>query len=428
MRTRTKGAFSNSFQRNTDYDANGAVTSVVVYASERKSDGGVDTITDAVVPQFNKLRSDGSVFVNPLNLSHDSRETNSDSLSFGPHPSWGTRVIEGPLACQWSVPPTVPSWFATRVQAAKASTLTEAYAKVGEETFQGLVTVAEARKTAKMLAHPFSQSVALIKRIHETASRYHKLPLLTKDALKVYGKDSLRQVNDARKALEAAWLEYRFGFRPVIREIQQIADAYVLSDTRFSRPTRKVGRASEKVDWVEGPVVYTAPTPSGLTSLTMSRSCEKHAKVASGVLYEITDAVSSAAIARRTGFRLSDVPAALWETMPLSFVVDRFVSVGTWLNAIVPRPGVSVKGAWTTVVTRDYNTHRIVEARIHVATPPANAYTQSGGRYLEDIRVITRDANPLLPVLPSVNYTDLNLSQMIDHAALITQRLRSLRP
>jgi hypothetical protein len=253
------------------------------------------------------------------------------------------------------------------------------------------------------------------------------MPSLTAKAAKVYGKDTWRQFSDARKAFEAAWLEYRFGWRPVVREIQQIAEAWVQSDTSFTKPTRKVARASQTVEWAEAQTVYNPPVPSGLTSVKMSRTCRRFTKVASGVLYEIADETVSDAVARRMGLRLSDVPAAAWEAMPLSFVVDRFVSVGTWLNAIVPRPGITVRGAWATTVQTDYNVHNIVDASIFVSTAPPTTYSQKGGRYLENIRTVTRDANPILPILPSVNYTDLNLSQMIDHCALITQRLSGMR-
>jgi hypothetical protein len=426
-RTRIRGGFSTSYQRNTDLPGG-----VALFTSASAANGLREGITDVSVPRFNKLRAHGEVFVNPLQLDRDLRTCPTDTMVFASGGDWGTRVVEGTLACHWSQKPVRPAWFATRVADAKALTLTRAHAKVGEETFQGMVTVAEARKTALMLKGPFAASLKLIDQI---GSRYAFLARVLLKGRMPDSRDwqSAKTARDLTKAFANAWNEYRFGWRPVLRDIQNIVDAYVERNRMAERPVRIVARSKDQIDWLESQAVYTA-NPPGLTSVKMSRSTTATALVSSGVLYELFDEALTDAASRRMGLRLSDVPATLWELAPYSFVVDRFAAVGDWLKAITPKPGVRILGQWTTVVDKHVCQHRILDAQLRVTvdlgkpTQRVVDMHQGGGAYTERITSVTRNANPLLPILPPINTRLLDLEQQIDHAALITQRLMNLLP
>jgi hypothetical protein len=50
--------------------------------------------------------------------------------------------------------------------------------------------------------------------------------------------------------------------------------------------------------------------------------------------------------------RLSDIPAAMWELIPLSFMVDWVLNVRQLIAALSPRLGLSVLAEWTTVTDR----------------------------------------------------------------------------
>lgn len=271
-----------------------------------------------------------------------------------------------------------------------------------------LVTVAEAGKTARMIASPFAGANELITRMVNRRSK-----LVQKGMTFVL-------------ATASAWNEMRFGWTPLLYELSGIWEAYINGTTWEDKPVRKVARATDKnIAW-ESPGNVSVLVPPGLTEVQMSGSFDHSAKVSSGVLYELQDANFEDATARRMGLRLSDVPASVWELVPYSFVVDRFIDIGKWLEAIVPKPGVKVLGTWTTTVDRQLNTHRVVSAKINVATSPATLYARTGGTYVEEIHNVTRVANPSIPLLPTVNYRDLNLMQQIDHCALIIARLAGL--
>jgi hypothetical protein len=414
-RTRTKGSLENAFKRVQDFNAppptgNGAKTSDTTSTITSKSNGEQKIITDEVIPNFRKLVSEGQVLMNPMSLTYNLRKTDYDTLTFdaGLNP-WGKRIISGTLACYWSTPPTFPTWFATRIADAGARTLLRAHAKVAAEEFQGMVTVVEAHKTATSIARPFGQARDLINRI-----------LVRRNGLILFKGYTVT------KAFVSAWNEYRFGWKPLLLDIQGIHDAYVQSEAFHPKPLRLVARASDSdITWRQLQTNVTAPTH--LTKLTMGASYVRSAKVASGVLYQLTDGSLENATARRMGFRLSDVPASVWELVPYSFIVDRFVDVGQWLKAIVPQPGVQVLGTWTTTVDRQINDHKIIEAQIAANGPPLVTMNQPGGRYSEEIHSVSRSKNPAIPSLPTVNYRALSLTQQIDHFALIMQNLAGLK-
>jgi hypothetical protein len=285
-----------------------------------------------------------------------------------------------------------------------------AHSRVASEEFLALVTVKEAGKTATMLAKPFGEALKLIDKVFT-----RKLFYIQRD-----GRDAL-------KAFASAWSEYRFGWKPILYEIEGIWSAYVQSTTAQLKTVRKVARASDSSIVWKDKKAYTGGATFA-SQISLSGDLERSAKVASGVLYELTDDSLADATARRMGLRLSDVPSTLWEITPYSFVVDRFIDIGVWLQAITPKPGVKVLGTWTTTTESTTNKYTVLDAYTTVVSGTTANYPHHKGAMLSaKVKSATREANPAIPTLPTVNYRDLNLVQQIDHAALILQRLLNLK-
>jgi len=410
-RTRAKGLLEDSHWTITDYNPNGTVASgPTAYSSIRKSNGEFQTTTDVVIPNFVSRRASGEVFMNPFSVSKTRRSTATSTLTYGPLALWGSRVANGTLACEWSIPPNRPSWFNVRVSDARTRTLLRAHSKVASEEFLALVTVAEATKTARMLAKPFAGARDLVNRI-----------FARKSAL-------VRKGLTLGAAATSAWLEYRFGWKPILYDIQGIKEAYVNNQVWHEKPVRLVARASDAdIVWDLPGSVTTALKTHGIYGV-LSANYSHRAKVSSGVLYELRDDSLEQATARRMGLRLSDVPQSVWELVPFSFVVDRFVDIGVWLKAITPKPGVTVLGSWTSQLDYQLNFHTIVDSYIDVVLSGVTTRVHaSGGTYSEEIQEISRTPNPPLPPLPTVNYRDLNLEQQIDHVALTIAILTGLK-
>jgi hypothetical protein len=99
-----------------------------------------------------------------------------------------------------------------------------------------------------------------------------------------------------------------------------------------------------------GKPTYVGANASG------NRTYYKSSRIAVGVLYDVTNQTAPEALMGILGTRPRDVPATLWEIVPYSFVVDWFVNVGDWLQAITPVPGITVRGHWATTVTETEET------------------------------------------------------------------------
>lgn len=404
MRRRTKGALSDSKYIATDINPNGSIGGSTQWTSGRKSSGEFAVISDVVSPSFERKMADGEIIMNPLEISKQFRSCTQDSWLLGPAPSWGSRKFEGNMVCEWSIPPSRPSWFDSRVNDAKEYTLVQAVAKMADPDALALVTLAEAKKTAKMMSRPFVAMEVLLRRI------------LTRRA---------RLMDEGRNAVDAlakAWLEYRLGWKPVLYDIEGIQKAYKHAESQ--KPVRLIARSSTTIDWKQTVVTKTVKPQTSL--VTMRGEFQHQTKVSSGVVYDVSEQTLADARNEAFGLRLRDIPATVWELTPWSFILDRFIDVGSWLNAITPNPSVTLKGSWTTTVERQRNHHTVVELLINAGTP-LTSMRADGGLYVEDFDVINRIANPKVPLLPAWNPKLLTFQQTLDHYALLMSMLRKVK-
>jgi len=362
---------------------------------------------DTVTASFNKKRARGDIVMSPMSHTTEYVKTSEDAFQVGPHPIWGTREYKGNWVAYWSNPISDPGWYAGRVNDASAYSMTEAYSNIAQSSATLLVTMAEARKTAAMLSHPFEQSRILIGKIMARKAQMIRKGLLFADAA------------------TRAWLEYRLGWKPLLYDIENIMKAAQESAKKIDpKPIRLVARSQVRVAHKERRA-YSSAVPHW-NSKEMVCEIDLQTIIRSGVLYELSDANANAAWQRTWGLRLADVPGAIWELVPLSFVVDRFLNVGQWIESITPKPGVTVLGNWQTVERIRSYEHEFVRGEIYIGNVPFTTYRASGGFYHFRDKNKSRSVNLSMPALPSLVPKELSLVQHLDHIALITQNLLGL--
>lgn len=117
-----------------------------------------------------------------------------------------------------------------------------------------------------------------------------------------------------------------------------------------------------------------------------------------------------------------------WELVPLSFVFDRFVGMGKWIEARRPKPGTTILGA-THSMKRKKSLEMAVQ-RLYMGSQ-SPAYCKSTSWYAEPLRwqstLYRRIIATTVPVFPVLNPTLLDISQHVDHLALLWQRLPRIR-
>lgn len=410
MRTRKTDTRTSSTVTTTDFWPNGDVYgSPNVNHNASKAQGTLKQITDVPHRGYVRRQAAGEVIMSPVEILTDDRSTTPTLMITTPtHPTWGSRRFEGDCACQWKDNKSEdrPAWFLQDIERAKVEVVNNCFAKAYTSTSMSLVTLAEAGKTLKMLRRPFSSALSNLTKI---ARRRDRL---------------IQKGQNLSDATTSAWLEYRLGWKPVLYDIKLTMQAFerVMTNPEIER---QVFRAGKRLSLKQSGTYY--PPVSGLTSCLTEWNHNVDVKISAGAVFDIAADSLYHSASKAFGLSLTDLPAAGWELIPLSFVVDRFLDVGTWLNAIVATPGMTLRGSWLSVVDDDLVLNEIVSANKYVATPPATDYRFANcGTYRQHIKSLTRSVDVRPSVLPPVTSGGLSTQQQLDHLALVLAKLTGL--
>jgi len=166
--------------------------------------------------------------------------------------------------------------------------------------------------------------------------------------------------------------------------------------------------------------------PDVLSSVEVEYDSESSCTVTSGVIFEVNDNDPSSKLNRAFGLGLVDVPDAIWELIPFSFVVDYFINVQDWINSMNVRPEITVLGSWTSVKDSLIYKSSVVRGPHGPIGPSGQTvYFESGdcGFSIEIVDAFNRSSNPPLPLLPKFQVMDLGATRITTMCALIIARL-----
>lgn len=263
-------------------------------------------------------------------------------------------------------------------------------------------------KIAKMARSPIRELTKLAKDLGKEAKRYRR-------------GSNLRKALKPADALSSVWLEYRMGWKPAVAAFESYRDLLLKGFAELEGVHRV--RATEKVEW-----------NTVLTDVTVSIQPERridgryyiYTYRRGGVLvgydkYSTTIYYKTHALSKyhqmrvKLGLTAGDLPMHIWETIPLSFVVDRFLDVGTWLAAKQVNPGVTKLAEFITV-------KREVE-HTPIISRWSEYYTLKTVK-VPRLTCKTMHRQPIgtEPIFPTVNRELLDLVQKTDHLALAIQR------
>lgn len=139
-----------------------------------------------------------------------------------------------------------------------------------------------------------------------------------------------------RNTFANLWLEYSYGWRPLIGDVFGAAELLAQTATN-SRPGKAVGTFNDSKTWTSS---YTV---EGLTGLARGSSTLKSRCV---IYFDI----SSVALDTLKSTGLSNPALLAWELLPYSFVVDWIYPVGRYLENVNASSGLRfIKGATTTL-------------------------------------------------------------------------------
>jgi len=257
----------------------------------------VKRIEDVVTPGFTALQKCGGFL--PLNPVTISTITETRTASDGPY----RQANANPMTC-YLKKDDGPFWVSRswRVGIAAPSSLiladlsNRAAAKAIQSTFDALTFAAEARETAAMLERVYLRTFHYAELAAARAKRVRKNPA---------------------EAFTRYWMEYRYGWGPLVFSLQDAVRAFS-NDLKVGDRLSGAASQSEQLTAFENYTV--SPKPNERISVT---------EVLQG-----TRTYRAKAFSEVTGLNLDfgfNPFLTAYEIIPLSFVVDWFLDINSWL-------------------------------------------------------------------------------------------------
>lgn len=410
----------------------GASATTVVNVKARESSRDCN---DIVTPGFQQLVAKGVIVNNPLSTVE---------TVYGPFGDTGFEAhrTDGSGLHKWSCDKDLAAitWGdqnpIMRLQRISQDNLvrlsqTQALAGVQTPTFESFVALAELKETLGMLLRPKRALLALL----EKSQREY-----TRD-LRRYGNQINRAMkhrthSGRRKALDQIKrtggkrtepitnlefipdmvLAYNLGWKPLMMDIDAILQeipALEHEERRTSRATK-----SDSVKWSE---TKKLTHPSG-NSGTFRFDYEETCVVRSGIMY--ADGFN---VSQHFGTRLRDVPSAVWEALPFSFLADYAVNVGDYIKSLTSSAAQTALAYFTKVTI----TTKVTRTWVSLAVPaPWNVVRHPQGSDCVEYEAVQRWPDPFgghLAHTPLFDWTYRPPAQLQNVLSLLTSFLYSVR-
>lgn len=255
-----------------------------------------------------------------------------------------------------------------------------------QEMVSGLTIVGELRETVKMLRQP------------ATALRL-KTGLFCKDLRVKRSQVENWKQNDWKKLVADSWLEFTFGVKPLMNDIQGIADALVefrdenIVPLRFTTTAKRSSQSARSSGIIGNAVM----------SYNIITSDETTVKWIAGIKDKaLYDKPAYERLQALAGLDINHVVPAAWELVPFSFLVDYFTNIGDVISGAF----VSTRDiVWTSRTVVNTSSWEYVNFRLSNTDPNWARFTMEKPPYqLATSRYIDRRA-----AMPSVSVSSVRL-------------------
>lgn len=292
--------------------------------------GNYARMEDTVTKDFRRQSASGAVVNNPLLSLKAFNEASPGKVS------WSYRyngVAGRPVGEYWTgywdfpivsasgrvTEPVLTQSQKTEIDNFRSSAITESLAKVRRPEFQGAVALAEAHKTSRLLADALGELRKAVQALRSAAVAFEKKRI----------RQGFKRFKDLHDATSSMWLLGRYGVMPTIYDVQDLLRA--LRKVHSARETvRAKVHANLLYSTTHNSVEIQASAPlGGIAYVEYDTNDSIQVEVRASVMSQYDSVATS-----DFGLSLLDTPAALWELMPWSFVVDWIINVGDYIDSL----------------------------------------------------------------------------------------------
>lgn len=220
-------------------------------------------------------------------------------------------------------------------------------------------------------------------------------------------------------AFANGWMTYRYALMPTLYELE---GAVKLFNRKISENQRYTARAYGDMQKVTiSPQTHYVYDSHGWV-YTLKRTCTREVTYRAGILYESTQFGKIMG-----GLGLTRPISSVYELIKFSWMLDWWVDIGTWLDAMEPNGSSKTLTAWYSM--RDRITHGLEFVGMAQTAGTANERLMSKTRTINGISrtmiVDVKSRDPWTPVLPWVppRGSGLNSFRCLDIVSLVTQKL-----
>lgn len=332
--------------------------------------GQSESMYDVVTPGFAQRRASGEIVNNPMSkVSIRKSGTGDDGWRFDKLADQFGWELTSDTRVHWNDPTTAGADI-INVSNLVRNAQTQALAGVQAATVQSMVTIGEGVKTLRMIVSPLRGLQQLLKdseRAYIRDLQRYGNPL--NSVMRIKGHKRRARALKAWKERNAAIkqrkhsvrelefipdmvLAYNLGWKPLLNDVDALLHQIPALQYEERRTSRATARDEHEISTNE------SVSPGNGCLLHYEQTRKQQVTVRAGVLYADDFEAS-----HHFGTRLKDVPEAVWELIPFSFLADYVVNLGDFVNAMTKPIGVRILAYYTTIMTSTTVKRRFVSGQ-----------------------------------------------------------------
>jgi hypothetical protein len=299
-----------------------------------------------------------------------------------------------------------------------AESLAKAKAKVQSAELDLAVMLGELGETLLMLKSPFSELAKVLASNWKLVSKTRNSKIFAPSGNQFGRRPSQNHwAHDTANLIAGNWLLYRYGIIPLISDIDSIMQAFEDKAKHvFSVLQRKRGTVTS-VDTVSS-TIYNQYLGNMNGQWDVLSKTTYTTKATSVVYFQRLLELQTLGRLRFAGLHPCQIPGAMWELVPFSFVVDWFVGVGNWLKAITPDASLTMLGYCTSVYAKCEYSREAINLRWYNGFPGLTRSSAAKYNSCTETLVRTVKTGSDWYVPPVLNVNRYKFKQICDSLAL----------